>query len=82
MKKEEEQTEVEATPKAERKAQERESVERRKRLKRADRAARWSGFILLITTLLLSALMWVIGEIRTARGASYDSDPYPQVITR
>lgn len=44
-----------------------ESIERRKRLKKADRAARWSGFVLLLCILLIGFLMWIVGEIQEER---------------
>lgn len=45
----------------------RESIEKRKRLKKEDRAARWSGFVLLLCLLIVGFLLWVMGEINAER---------------
>lgn len=42
----------------------RESVEKRKKQKKQDRVARWSGFILLLMVMLLGFVLWVAGESR------------------
>lgn len=41
-----------------------ESVEKRKRAREKDRAARWSGLIMLIMLMMIGFLLWVSGKIR------------------
>lgn len=41
------------------------SVEKRKKAKEMDRAARWSGFVLLIIMMFVGFLLWVAGEMKT-----------------
>lgn len=57
-----------------------ESVEKRKRLKREDKAARWSGMILLVTLLIVGFLLWITGEVRKQLGSEPVSPTPPRVI--
>lgn len=40
-----------------------ESVEKRKKAKELDRAARWSGLIMLIVLMMVGFLLWVSGQM-------------------
>lgn len=46
------------------KGKRRESVEKRKKAKEMDRAARWSGFILLVIIMFVGFLLWISGEMK------------------
>ena len=41
-----------------------ESVEKRKKAKEMDRAARWSGLVMLVVLMMVGFLLWVSGEMR------------------
>lgn len=41
-----------------------ESVEKRRKAKKKDKMARWSGMILFLSLLIAGFLMWVAGEVK------------------
>ncbi len=62
---EDEQVSDELSEKEAKKAKRKAGVERRKSVKKMDRIAKWSGFILLLIVMLVGFLLWVAGEIKT-----------------
>jgi len=56
--------EEEVDEKAEAKAKRKEGVERRRSVKKKDKIARWSGFILLFVVVTVGFLLWIAGEMR------------------
>ncbi|MFH2019291.1 MAG: hypothetical protein ABII80_01625 [bacterium] len=55
--------------KEEKETSRKEGVEKRKRAKKIDKQARWSGLILLVIIMLAGFLMWVTGEVKKNTGS-------------
>lgn len=59
-----EEVEEELDPKEEKKKKREEAAEKRRKERQKDKAARWSGIILLTIIMIVGFLMWVSGEVR------------------
>ena len=47
-----------------------EAAEKRRKVRKQDKAARWSGIILLTVIMIIGFLMWVSGEVKNGSSPS------------